>query len=351
MNRSKILAVLAVAAGVHLAAAQPQPGNKVDAKSLMQSGLKLFEAKDYLGALAVFENAYAQFPSAKILLNIGTTEALLDRNADAANSYQKYLDSADADPEKKADVAAELATLDAKSGQLELAITPDDAEVLLGDEWRPAKSVHLWRVVPGAYTVKVRRDGYQPAEKQDAVAAGFKAVVTIALVANPKPVEKQVIVTVPRDEVHAEEPMGPRSRFGAIALAHVSVVPKLGSALLLGATADLTEQLSLDAAIILAPGLVTNGTASMSPPSFGTYVGANFAFLTGKLRPRVSVAMPVFFDVTGTRFVTRAAGGLEYVASSNFALVLDLGAELGLNNTSDIDRFALVPSLGATGRL
>ena len=90
-----------------VAIAQPQqPAGKVDAKALMQSGLKLFEAKDYLGALAVFNDAYKRLPSAKILLNIGTTEVLLERKADAANSYQRYLDSPDADPAKKPDVTA-----------------------------------------------------------------------------------------------------------------------------------------------------------------------------------------------------------------------------------------------------
>jgi len=63
------------------AAASAQPAdNKVDAQSLMQSGVKLLEAKDYLGALAVFKTAYERFPSTKILLNIGTTLKYLDRD-------------------------------------------------------------------------------------------------------------------------------------------------------------------------------------------------------------------------------------------------------------------------------
>src|SRR6266404_2785015 len=114
------------------------------------------------GALAVFNDAYKRFPSAKILLNIGTTEALLERKAEAANSYQKYLDSPDADPAKKADVATQLAELDKASGRLELAITPADAEVLLDDNWVLASTVKVWRVVPGTYTIKVRKPGYRP---------------------------------------------------------------------------------------------------------------------------------------------------------------------------------------------
>src|SRR5690606_10010054 len=103
-----VLGALLFAAG---AAAQPAPApakpseDKLDAKALMASGLRLFRAKDYLGALAVFKDAYARFPSARILLNIGTTLRLLERSADAANAYQRYLDAADADPAKKGEVA------------------------------------------------------------------------------------------------------------------------------------------------------------------------------------------------------------------------------------------------------
>src|SRR5688500_7730997 len=87
----------------------PQDPNKMDAKALMQTGVKLLEVKDYLGALAIFKTAYARFPSAKILLNIGTTLKLLDRKAEAANAYQRYLDSSDTDPNRRAQVQAELA--------------------------------------------------------------------------------------------------------------------------------------------------------------------------------------------------------------------------------------------------
>jgi hypothetical protein len=346
--------LIAIATSAHVAIAQApappppppqQPAGKVDAKALMQSGLKLFDAKDYLGALAVFKDAYARFPSAKILLNIGTTQLLLDRKADAANSYQKYLDSRDADPAKRADVTTQLGELDKSTGVLFIAVTPDNAEVQIGDDWLPADAVRTWRVTPGPYTVRARKQGYTQSEKQDTIAAGAKGSVSIDLVAIPQR-EKQVFVTVP-----GEVDEGPRSRFGAIVLAHVSVSPRLGSALFVGGTADLTEQLSVDATIILGPGLVNStGSASLPPPKLGAYAGASFAFLTGKLRPRASFGIPVFFD-DGARFFVRGAGGLELVASNHLSVEIELGGEIDLNAAMDIDRFALVPSLGVSGRL
>src|SRR5260221_289244 len=60
--RSRTLIAVVALCNASLAAAEPQqPAGKVDAKQLLQSGLKLFDAKDYLGALAVFKDAYARF--------------------------------------------------------------------------------------------------------------------------------------------------------------------------------------------------------------------------------------------------------------------------------------------------
>lgn len=205
---------IAIALVGSTASAQPDPQpDKVDARSLMQSGVKLLEAKDYLGALAVFKDAYARFQSAKILLNIGTTQVLLGRKADAANSYQRYLDAADADPAKRAAVVAQLSELDKANAILELAVTPGDAEVFVGDSWQPAPRV--WRVAPGETVVKARREGYTSGEARATVRAGARQPVAIALVVLPA-IERVVTVAAVATETQ-------RSSFGAFARAHVSV--------------------------------------------------------------------------------------------------------------------------------
>ena len=60
MTRTKLvvacLLVISTTAGAQPKKPPPEAG-KVDAKSLMQSGVRLLEAKDYLGALAVFRDA------------------------------------------------------------------------------------------------------------------------------------------------------------------------------------------------------------------------------------------------------------------------------------------------------
>src|SRR5262245_18661351 len=155
-----------------------EPSDKLDAKALMQSGLKLYAAKDFLGALAVFRTAYARFASTRILLNIGTTLTRLDRKAEAANVYQRYLDAADADPARQAEVKKVLAELDAAVAVLELSITPSDAELQFNDEdWLAAAGEARHRVPLGAVTVRARRDGYQPGEQTATATAGARVPI------------------------------------------------------------------------------------------------------------------------------------------------------------------------------
>ncbi|HTR50990.1 MAG TPA: hypothetical protein VMJ10_09820 [Kofleriaceae bacterium] len=341
----RVLLLLAVA---RIASAQPAP-DKVDAKALMQTGVKLFDSHDYLGALAIFREGYQRFPSAKFLLNIGTALKELGRKAEAANAYERYLGSSDTDPAKRDEVIGVLSELDKDLGKIALTITPHDAWIQVGDEWVPADQLHFLHAEPGSVTVRARHDGYQPGEQTVVVAVGQAPAVTIALALVPT---KPLIVTVHDDIPALEQAEGPRSRYGGFVMAHVSVAPKFGSAWLLGGTADLTEQLAIDAAFILGPGIVSNGMTGYPapPPKFGGYVGASFSFLSGQMRPRVSAGMPVFAS-DGARFSLRAAGGVEYVANRHISITAELGVEENLNPPGDIRKAAFVPALAAIGRL
>jgi hypothetical protein len=349
-RRSLVLAAL-LAAPHAVAQPAPQPAppvdpSKMDAKALMHTGVRLLEVKDYFGALAIFRDAYARFPSAKILLNIGTTLKLLDRKDEAANAYQRYLDSEDADAAKKPQVTAEIAELDKAVGVVEVTVNPDDAEVKLGrGEWMPAAHAKLYRVPPGEIVVDARKAGYLAASQTVTVAAGTRVAVTLAL--NEVP---QQTLTIVDDTLAPIEVEQPRSRIGALAMLHVSVVPKLGSAALVGATVDVIPQLAVDFAVLLGPGLVSDGMATRPPPSFGGYLGASYAFLPGKLRPRAGAGMTVFSS-EGARLQVRGAGGIEYVATRNLSAIVEVGAEIALNPEDDIRELAIVPSFAIAGRL
>jgi tetratricopeptide (TPR) repeat protein len=354
MPRSRSLLLLACLLAPAPAAAQPkQPapkpaGDKGDAKALMASGVRLLEAKDYLGALAVFKDAYARFPSARILLNIGTSLRLLKRHADAANAYQRYLEAPDADPAKKAEVEKAITELDALVGRLELSVTPPDAEVQINDEeWRPTAAVTRYRVEPGAFTVRARKEKFQATSSVAQVAAGERKPVAIALTALPEPAAPAPAGSGPAPALGddpalhaAAPPPEPRSRLGALAMVRVDA-PRRGAAALIGLTVDALPRLQLQGAALLGP-------------FYGGYAGAGFSILDGAWRPFAAAGMTIFAS-DGARYSLRAAGGLELLLSRHVSLIAELGVEYVLNeqltDTLAIKKTVFIPAVGAAGRL
>lgn len=320
-------------------ASPPATVDKQDAKSLMQSGLKLFAAKDFLGALAVFKTAYSRFPSAKILLNIGTTLTKLDRKAEAANVYQRYLDSQDADPAKRGEVKKVLAELDAAVATLELSITPADSEVQFNDdEWIAATGETRHRVAAGPVTVRVRHAEFTPGEKTVQAAAGASLPITIALAEIPPPPP----APAPAFPVDSGLRTGvviepPRSRTAVMALAHVDITNR-GGAGVVGVSVDVTDRLQAQIAAILGP-------------SYGGYAGLSVAVLDGKLRPIVAAGVPIFIS-NGARIAIRGAGGVELALNRHLAVIAELGVEHVFNPEADIKHTtSFIPALGAAGRL
>jgi tetratricopeptide (TPR) repeat protein len=313
--------------------------DKLDARALMQSGLKLFAAKDFLGALAVFRTAYTRFPSAKILLNIGTTLTRLDRKADAANVYQHYLDSADADPARRAEVAKVLADLDAAVAVIEPSITPRDAELQFNDEdWVPAASEPRHRVAPGPFTLRARHSAYKPGERTVTTTAGAHLPVALALIEiPPEPVAPpRTALAVDGGLRATAEPSAPRSRIGALAMAHIDFAHP-GAAGLVGATADLTDRLQAQVAVILGA-------------SYGGYAGASYAITGGAIRPIVAAGVPIFGS-GGARVALRGAGGVELAVNRHLAVIAELGVEYFVNPEPDVSRTLFIPAIGAAGRL
>jgi hypothetical protein len=358
-----VFAIAACALPAPIAFAQPAApvADRVDAKALMQSGLKLYAAQDYLGALAVFRTAYTRFPSARILINIGTTLIKLDRKVDAANTYQRYLDAPDTDPAKALEVKKVLADLDKAVGVLEVAVTPSDAELQFdGDDWFPARGIQRHRVAPGSITVRVRRAAYQADERKLQIAAGQTVPVAFALAAlpvsssptGPAATTNRVAAAAPADGdgdgetgddgsddtgVHHRADRAPGSRLGMVALAHIDIADK-GGAGLVGLSYDVTSRLRGQATAILGP-------------SYGAYVGASYALLDGKLRPIVSAGAPIFMS-NGARLALRGAGGIELAVNRHLAVIAELGVERVLNSEADVrGRTMFVPALGAAGRL
>jgi hypothetical protein len=329
------LVFVACVVGAPVAVAQPESDDKGSAKALLQSGLKLFTDKDYLGALAVFTEAYGRFPSPNILLNIGTTLLKLDRKAEAANAYQRFVDTADAASDKLAEVTKVLAELDTELGILEISVSPEDAEVRAGEgTWQRADRLTRTRVATGMVTVHARKAGYRPAAKAINVGAKETRAVAIALVAFSGTTTGDG--TSVDDGVTAQGGRSASPRFGAIVLAHVDPV-NLGGAGLIGAIVEVADRVQVRAAALLGP----------AP---GAYLGGSFAILTGRVRPFVSAGMPMFFS-DGPRFALRGAGGVELALSTRIGLLAELGVEHVFNPEDSVTPTLFIPAVGAIARL
>lgn len=308
---------------------------KEEARSLNQTGVNLLNKKDYRGALAVFKDAYSKYPSAKILLNIGTTLKALGRDVEAANTYQQYLDAADTDPNRKAEIDAILAELDSKLAHLVLQVAPADAEIQLNlGEWLPAAKLHDYRVAAGSYRVSARRDGFAPGEQRGDAAVGVVTTVSINLIEEPP--EEELHVEGEKPEVIVPVESNTRARFGATVGANIDPKNK-GAAASVGIVVGVVERLEITAAALLGP-------------NQGGYLGATVYVLTGRWRPTLSIGAPTFFS-DGARVSARGAGGLEVVASKHLSLVAEVGVERVLNPEPDIDKWAVIPSLAVHGRL
>jgi hypothetical protein len=338
-----------------------EPGDeagKVDAKALVQSGVKLLKQKDYRGALAVFRDAYQRFPSVKLLLNIGTTLKLLGRNAEAANAYQRYLDDPEADPARISEVGDVLATLDRVLGRLQLEVGADaaaagapvgtgaaDVEIVVnGGEPLPPGQVRLVRVDPGEYRVAVRRPGFVPAERTGQVGAGELVEVKLTLVALPEePAPPRGGAAEPLPGATAggltsgvELAPSRRSRLGLMLRGHFHISPA-GAAALVGPTVDLTDRIEVHAGALLGR-------------FRGGYLGGSFAVLPGRFRPLAAAGLLIVAD-DGPRFAARGAVGLEVVVSRNLSVFAELGGEHLFNPPMTVFANAFVPSAGVFGRL
>lgn len=132
----------------------------------------LTESKDYAGAYAAFQAAFAESPSPKILGNLGLSAMHLERDGEAIEAYERYLAEAGAvsDVEHR-QIIEDLVKLRGRVARIDLTIRPLIATVI--DERSRADGppvVNRYEVGEGSLRIGVREgrhrftilaDGYQ----------------------------------------------------------------------------------------------------------------------------------------------------------------------------------------------
>jgi hypothetical protein len=174
----KKLIVLILLASSSLALAGPED----DAKKMLTKGNELLESGDYVGALDLYKSAYAKFPGAKILINIGTALHNLGRNAEAVDAYYQYLNDPGADPTKKAEIQKIIAELSAGLGTLRIEVNePGTHLVIDGRDLGASPKTITIRVDPGTHMIAAQKQGFAQDSATVNITAGDEREVDLKL--------------------------------------------------------------------------------------------------------------------------------------------------------------------------
>jgi hypothetical protein len=387
------------------AIAADDPSVRPLAQALMIEGVKQLQAKSYEQALANFLEAYAKFPSPKILLNVASTLRDMGRLADAANTYQRYLLDPQTGAERVAEVKELLLRLDEQLTILTVRVFPRGSDISIdGGPFIPVGATLQTRVRPGIHLVRIRKssggnevsiNGFEGENKE--VAATVQMDVTEP-VKPPDPVVVQDPKTPPAppkadppEQVQAWLSTGtqyagdassrsraPRSGFGGQVIS--PIVPAFDirddntvvirepdrhgiSSGVLGVVRVDGEGRGIAGGIGLAVSLgrFEGDLMYLRSNLNGGYVGARYRFLVGWLRPYASVGMPLFiYDETDEMGSTskrvalgvRAAGGIELKINGHFSVHGDVGYErfFAVEESLFFTNY-FIPTVGVIGRL
>jgi hypothetical protein len=143
------------------------------------SGIRLFEDRNYEGALAEFEAAYRNFPSAASLQNVALCQKQLYRYSEAKETLYRLLShhqSELTDTEYKAvrNVVDELASL---VGSLRITVSPKEARVTLdGRSLGPEERGKAVTLDVGEHRIFAEAEGFAPLTRVFRIAGGHTDV-------------------------------------------------------------------------------------------------------------------------------------------------------------------------------
>ena len=373
----------------------PDPAMRTTAQALMVEGVKRLQARSYDQALANFLEAYAKFPSPKILLNIGSTLRDMGRLADAANTYQRYLDDPATGSERVSEVKELLVKLDEQLTTLEVHVTPRGSDVSIdGGPFIPVGQRLVTRVRPGLHLVRIRKadrsaeltvNGFEgEAKRVDARVEADAPTPSPPPNAPPPPTPPEALpervspwltngtqytadsgtgrvrqtrsgfagavispivplfdLDVEDDTLRQQYPDKVRISSGAIGLLRID-------GKLRGVAAGL--------GIAIARGRFEGDLMLLRSSVTGAYLGTRVRILSGFFRPFIGAGVPAFLyedlDSTKVAFGIRGSAGLELMINEHLSVQGDLGYEhfFGVEETM-FESDVFVPTVGVIGRL
>lgn len=389
------------------------PATRPLAQALMTEGVKQLRERAYDQALANFLEAYAKFPSPKILLNVASTLHDMGRLADAANTYQRYLTDPATGSERVAEVKELLLKLDEQLTILTVRVSPHGSEISIdGGPFIPVGSTLVTRVRSGLHLVRIRKDergdevtlnGFEGENKE--VTPALRALVAQAPAAAPaaspaRPAASASPTPAEPDKADARTPpervegwlitgtqygtsdasgrgRTVRSSDGGRELA--AIVPHydverpaapgddddIGSGVISVLRIDGKGRgFAGGAGLAIARGHYEFDVMALKSDEIGGYLGVRYRPFTGVFRPYAGFGLPSFvYDHDETQpdmtvqtskrlaIGVRAAAGLELMINGHFSVEGDLGYEHFFFVDDHFEADVFVPTLGLIGRL
>jgi hypothetical protein len=160
---------------------------KALATSLVNEGIRAYDAGQHLAALSRFEQAYTLFPSPRLLYWLGRSYQQVGRPVDATVSYERFLASAGTIPAAvRARVNRGLASLRTKVARLEVTSNLHAAQVVVDGKSHGLTPLTAPVVVTaGPHEVVVQKPGAQVFQQRVEAAGGTRVKIHAELVPVP----------------------------------------------------------------------------------------------------------------------------------------------------------------------
>jgi hypothetical protein len=305
---------------------------RAQARVLFKEGLGLLDGAHYAEALERFERAYTLWRNPKILLNLATTRRALGQNASAATAYVRYLETAEPDNARRAEVEDVLRELSARVGRV-VCINVEGIERLSldGVELPGVAGGEFW-VEPGNHTLTAERMGHTRESRRLEVAPGEARRVDWS--ESPRPTALNAArAAVQSDARKAPARRSFTQRSALRILARADFDATTGGAA--GAGGIAFEPLDL---------LRVTGGAVISAHQ-GAWVGLECSPFHGPVRPVLGTSAPIFF---AGRVYAGLSGelGVRFLASARLVPVVRIAIAHFPSVPSGYVSTLFVPSAG-----
>lgn len=202
--RTLLCSLSALSIAVAVAQAQPPAQTRALARELYSNGQQLFRQGDFSGAQRAFEEAYRAVPNPVVLLSIAECYVRMEQYQKAIEIFRTYLLERANAPDR-AQVEAQIQTLQAKPATLTVLSNVEGAEILIDQQDSGRVTPAELTLSPGEHQLTLRKERFYQAEQIVSLGPGVRDSVRIALTEEPQ----TPVAEAPAPEAAPEE-RGPR---------------------------------------------------------------------------------------------------------------------------------------------